>query len=76
MIKKKKLFLTASSVVNLIHCQGFLEREEKFCFCPNLQNCSRNATNLCVRNRASNCTLLRNQCEVEQARCQGQGKYL
>ncbi|TMW48431.1 hypothetical protein DOY81_006492 [Sarcophaga bullata] len=60
------------SVVDLIHCQDFAEREEKACFCPNLQNCSRNATNLCVRDRRNNCTLLRNQCEVEQARCQGQ----
>ncbi|XP_046803053.1 transmembrane cell adhesion receptor mua-3-like [Lucilia cuprina] len=55
-----------------IYCQGFRNQEERECFCSNLETCSRNTTNICVRNSATNCTLLRNACDLEEARCRGQ----
>ncbi|XP_065365328.1 uncharacterized protein LOC135958351 [Calliphora vicina] len=62
----------ALRTLDLIHCQGFRSREERSCFCPNLQTCSRNTTIICARDPRNNCTLLRNACDLEQARCQGQ----
>uniref|UniRef100_A0A1I8NHM2 Uncharacterized protein n=1 Tax=Musca domestica TaxID=7370 RepID=A0A1I8NHM2_MUSDO len=53
-----------------VQCHGFRDEEEKSCSCPKMSTCSTNQTSTCVRTSSSDCTLLRNECELERYKCQ------
>ncbi|XP_061393291.1 chaoptin-like, partial [Musca vetustissima] len=56
--------------VDPLQCHGFRDEEEKTCSCSKLQTCSSNRTSICIGSSSSNCTLLRNDCELERYKCQ------
>ncbi|XP_059223302.1 uncharacterized protein LOC131997053 [Stomoxys calcitrans] len=59
------------TVVSPVQCQNFTTGDSRNCSCPNLFNCSHNTTAPSICAKMSNgCKLLRNQCELEQERCQ------
>lgn len=60
--------------VDNINCRNFTANTSNSCFCPKLATCNRNSSSICVMN-GTQCRLVRNQCELEQAKCEGTSKF-
>ena len=74
-LEQEKCQQNSTRRVSALHCQGFTFGQTRNCSCPNLQTCSRNNTNICVQTTRG-CRLMRNECDLERAKCEGQSKKL
>lgn len=67
--------ITVFNRTQSVQCRSLNPGDIGNCACPALISCSMNRTNICVRTRIG-CRLKRNECELEQSRCMGEGNVL
>ncbi|KAM7350364.1 uncharacterized protein ACRADG_008975 [Cochliomyia hominivorax] len=68
-LEREKYRGQALKAVSELHCRNLTVGSSQTCICPNLFNCSRNSNITCVKTSLG-CKLLRNQCEVENEKCE------
>lgn len=67
-------FLSDVRVLPAIQCKSLRPGTNGTCACPNWLNCSTNSSSRVCIETSSGCRLLNNQCDLEQRKCQGEGK--
>ncbi|XP_075156238.1 uncharacterized protein LOC142229557 [Haematobia irritans] len=71
-LEQEKCQQSGVEVVSSLFCRGFEYDQMRNCSCPGLQTClGSTATNICIRTN-DGCKMLRNECELEELRCQGE----
>ena len=63
------------TIVDNVQCSNFSAGQLRNCSCPNMGICSANSPNICVASLRNQCRLMHNSCELEKARCKGEGKF-
>lgn len=63
------------NVVDSIQCFNFTAGQLRNCSCPNMGTCNTQSPRVCAISARNQCKLMLNNCELEKAKCKGEGKF-